>query len=59
MSYPRAKEVFGTRESLSRRRYPVPRFAYPAYDRLRENQKAHKLHNDIRRKLETVSPMRF
>lgn len=55
MSYPRAEEVFGARES---RRYPVPRFAYPAYDRLRENQKVRKLHDDIRRNLEAVGLMR-
>lgn len=59
MSYPRAKEVFGARESLTRRRYPVPRFAYPAYDRLRENEKVHELHDDIRRSLEAVGLMRF
>ena len=59
MSYPRAKEVFGARESLTGRRYPVPRFAYPAYDRLRENQKVHKLHDDIRRSLEAGGRMRF
>jgi hypothetical protein len=48
MSYPRAKEVFGARESLTPRRYPVPRFACPAYDRLREIQKVHELHDHIR-----------
>jgi hypothetical protein len=58
MSYPRAKEVFGARESLAGRRYPVPRLAYPAYDRLRESQKVHKLHDDIRRSLEAVGLMR-
>jgi hypothetical protein len=59
MSYARAKEVFGERESLMPRRYPVPRFAQPAYDRLRENQKVHDLHGDIRRNLEAVGLMRF
>jgi hypothetical protein len=58
MSYPRAKEVFGARESLAGRRYPVPRFAYTAYDRLRENQKVHELHDGIRRSLEAVGLMR-
>jgi hypothetical protein len=58
MSYSRAKEVFGARESLTRR-YPVPRFAYPAYDRLRENQKLQKLHDEVRRKLEAIGLTRF
>jgi hypothetical protein len=55
MSYRRAKEVFGARESLPGRRYPVPRFAYPAYDWLRANQKIHGLHDEIRRGLEALS----
>jgi hypothetical protein len=58
MSYRRAKELFGARESLAGRRYPVPRFAYSAYDRLRENQMIHGLHDDIRRSLEAVGLMR-
>ena len=58
MSYPRAKEVFGARESLAGRHYRVPRFAYPAYDRLRENQKVHELHDDIRRSLAALGLMR-
>jgi hypothetical protein len=58
MSYGRAKELFEARESLPGRRYPVPRFAYPAYDRLRENQKIRELHDDIRRSLEAVGLMR-
>jgi hypothetical protein len=58
MSYRRAKEVFGARASLAGRRYPVPRFAYPAYDRLRENRKVRELHDDIRRSLEAVGLMR-
>jgi hypothetical protein len=49
MSYTRIKEVFGMRESLMLRRYPVPRFTYPVYDRLRNNQRLHDLHDDIRR----------
>jgi hypothetical protein len=58
MSYSRAKEVFGMQDSLAGRRYPVPRFAYPAYDRLRENQKVHGLYDDIRRSLGAVGLMR-
>jgi hypothetical protein len=58
MSYSRAKEIFGSREALMPRRYWVPRFAYPAYDRLRENQKVHDLHNDIRRSLKVVGLVR-
>ncbi len=56
MSYRRAKEVFGAREPL--RRYPVPRFAYPAYDTLRENQKVRELHGHIRNSLEAVGLLR-
>ncbi len=58
MSYPRAKELFSSREPLTPRRYRMPRFAYPAYDRLRENQKVHDLHDDIRRSLKAVGLMR-
>ncbi len=53
------KTADGARESLTRRRYPVPRFAYPAYDKLRENQKVHKLHDHIRRNLEALGLTRF
>lgn len=49
ISYSRAKEVFGMRESIfPLRRYPVPQFAYPAYDRLRANRRLHALHDAIR-----------
>jgi hypothetical protein len=59
IGYSRAKEVFGARESLPRtlRRYSTPRFAYPIYDRLRANQKVHKLHDNIRGKLEAMGLM--
>jgi hypothetical protein len=51
MSYARAKEIFGRRESIRPRGYPMPRFAYPLYDMLRENEKLFELHQGIRRRM--------
>lgn len=58
MSYPRAKEIFGSREPLTPRRYHVPRFAYPAYDTLRENRTVHDVHDGVRRRLKAVGLVR-
>lgn len=51
MSYAQAKDIFGRRPALTPRRYPVPDFALPAYEKLRENQKLLSLHNSIREKI--------
>jgi len=51
MSYERTKEIFGRRESLVSRRYVVPKFVYPAYDRLRANDQIHRVHDGIRNNL--------
>jgi hypothetical protein len=55
MSYTRAKDVFGMRESVLPRRYPVPQFAHPAYDRIRANKRLHALHGVIRRNRQAVA----
>jgi len=49
MSYDRAKEVFGLREPLVQRRYPVPRFAHSVYDQLRDNRGLRLVHDYVRR----------
>ena len=49
MSYARAKELFGKRDAIRPRGYPVPRFAYPAYDKLRGSERLFQLHQGIRR----------
>jgi hypothetical protein len=48
MSYDRTKELFGRRETIALRGYKVPRFAYPLYDRVRNNEKLFELHQRIR-----------
>jgi hypothetical protein len=48
MSYTRAIDVFGMRESVLPRRYAIPQFAHPAYDQLRANRRLHALHDAIR-----------
>jgi len=49
MSYARVKEIFGRRESIRARGYPVPRFLHPIYDALRENERLFELHQSIRK----------
>jgi hypothetical protein len=44
----RATDVFGMRDSVLPRRYEIPQFAHPAYDRLRANRRLHALHDAIR-----------
>ena len=51
MTYSWTKEIFGQRPELTPRRYPVPKFALPAYERLRQNPKVLSLHNSIREKI--------
>lgn len=48
MDYPRTKEIFGCLETIALRGYPVPRFLYPAYDRLRSNETLFRLHQRLR-----------
>ena len=54
MSYVRAKEIFGRRESIRLRGYPIPRFAYPLYDRLRENERLFELHQSVRKAIPII-----
>jgi hypothetical protein len=54
MSYARTKEIFGQRESIRLRGYPVPRFLHPLYDSLRENERLFGLHQSIRRAIPFV-----
>jgi hypothetical protein len=54
MSYARAKEIFGRRESIRLRGYPIPRFTYPLYDRLRGNEKLFELHQSVRKAIPII-----
>jgi hypothetical protein len=56
MDYARTKEIFGLRETIALRGYPMPRFLYPAYDRLRNNEALFRLHQRIRGHGEFDSP---
>jgi hypothetical protein len=38
MSYKQAKRLFGQRDNVRPRRYPVPPILYPVYDKLRDNE---------------------
>ncbi len=58
MSYERTKEIFGRRELIVPRRYPVPKFVYPAYDILRENDHVHRVHDGLLRSLGTAVHLR-
>lgn len=54
MSYVRAKQLFGQRESLRLRRYPVPSILHPVYDKLRDNQVICGVHEKIRKRLSDI-----
>ena len=47
LTYARAKEVFGARETMDVRYYRVPRFAYPIYDLARKSDRLRNLHDDL------------
>ncbi|HTU75312.1 MAG TPA: hypothetical protein VMG38_17495 [Trebonia sp.] len=54
MSYARTKEIFGRRESIRARGYPVPKFLHPIYDTLRHNERLFELHQTIRKAIPFV-----
>ena len=54
MSYIRAKQLFGPRESIRLRRYRVPQILHPAYDRLRDNEIICAMHEKIRKRLSDI-----
>jgi hypothetical protein len=54
VSYTRAKELFGRRESIRLRRYQVPQFLHPVYDKLRDNEVICGMHEKIRRRLSDI-----
>lgn len=51
MSYERAKQLFGRRDNIRLRRYPVPSTLQPVYDKLRDNEVICRMHAKIRRRL--------
>jgi hypothetical protein len=57
MTYIRAKELFGRRESTRLRRYQVPQFLHPVYDQLRNNETICRVHEKIRRRLSDLGVM--
>lgn len=54
MSYIRAKELFGRRESIRPRRYQVPQILHPVYDQLRNNEVICGMHEKIRKRLSDI-----
>jgi hypothetical protein len=44
MSYEQAKQLFGRRDNIRLRRYPVPSTLQPVYDKLRGNAAICRMH---------------
>ncbi len=57
MSYEQAKQLFGQRDDIQLRRYPVPPILYPVYDKLRGNEVICGMHEKIRRRLSDTGVM--
>jgi hypothetical protein len=46
LTYARAKEIFGARETIDVRYYRVPRLVYPVYDLARKSDRLREFHDD-------------
>jgi hypothetical protein len=57
MSYQQAKQLFGRRDNIRLRRYPVPPALHPVYDKLRDNEVICRMHAKIRRRLSDAGVM--